>query len=496
MILALVSSESRRVLRKLRSQIRKNKVCSESPTRQKMSMVYYEDGYKMRKNPPSQKKNEQFVKFKTRATRNKTMKKLDFIQKRKSGCLTMNIDKLNSNSNTKLRKRSKKPYETGRKVVQVSLSPSIVHERKKKVNKQIEKLKKLVYIHPALDSIRNTRKQEDIEYGTFRTDMSPLRLLKNIGNMYLHNSNYMREEMDHINEDSGSEVGEEVLDVKRYDDYFPPVESIEKSSIPESIQPKKSSMYVNYVDKNGGFMNIHEKIDGEIVIPELPEILNLPNIDPYLQKEMLGKIIHRISATEKEMEREYQALIKPPPRIASPLSESNEEEVIKFKKPMFPSISLNGQKSKWRLDQEKKEAKIQKNLRDRARYDTNKPKYPSKKVEKKHNVMLAMEGPYYFGDVEVKRLKKKLYEYRYPKRSRTKIPSPPSNLELTDKLKVRKFKIDGVDRDKKQEAKVWKQYKEAFNEEKNKIMADMYLSRMAAKAKKEEEVDQLSDPIL
>ena len=159
---------------------------------------------------------------------------------------------------------------------------------------------------------------------------------------------------------------------------------------------------------------------------------------------------------------------------------------------MFPAISMNGMKSKWRIEREKEEERIKQNIKDRNKYYTNKPKKCTEKERKKEKVMTAMEGPYYLGDIEVKRYKKKLNEYRYPQKPRYKETVPLTKQELTERLKVRKVNFIGADISK-QEGKIWKQYKEQFNEEKNKIMADMYLSREAKKSKKDEEKEYLDE---
>lgn len=94
-----------------------------------------------------------------------------------------------------------------------------------------------------------------------------------------------------------------------------------------------------------------------------------------------------------------------------------------------------------------------------------------------------MEGACYFGDIEVRKLQKKLYEYRFPQRSRYRSPDPPSKQELISKMKVKKSSLTHLP-PSKQQSKVMKQIKEQFNEEKYKIMTDVILSRAAKNAKK------------
>ena len=186
------------------------------------------------------------------------------------------------------------------------MNPRAIREPRR-VSNQVQKLNKLIYVHPALEEIRKSRNLENPEYGKFSVDMSPLRLLKNIGNMYLHNSNCLREDVSNLyleSKDSGDELDADSHDTTEYKS--PPRKHFETNL--NLSQNNKNPIYVNYVNKNGEFMNIHEKIDDEISMSDTNELNDLSEVDQLIQKETLDQIIQRISENEREMKREYENL--------------------------------------------------------------------------------------------------------------------------------------------------------------------------------------------
>lgn len=88
---------------------------------------------------------------------------------------------------------------------------------------------------------------------------------------------------------------------------------------------------------------------------------------------------------EKEDEKPKETP-KPPEVKDEPLATkrylSQEPEKPKEKQ-MFPVVSLNGQKSKWRINKEKEEKRIRDELKEKNTYHTsNPPKYTAKELKK------------------------------------------------------------------------------------------------------------------
>jgi hypothetical protein len=222
--------------------------------------------------------------------------------------------------------------------------------------------------------------------GHFSVDMSPLNLIKNLGDMYMHNSDVLKTEVEQLF-DGPSEEEPNEFSINQKPKY--PLKIF-------SNQPNnrvKNSFYYNYVNKNGQFMNIHEKIGGDdYVQTDIPDISGVHKPDFYEQKQKIDKIINLISRNEQLLSRNV------PPKTyrtkQQKLELTEEEEGEGNRKQLFPSISLNGLKSKWRIAKELEETRLKQEIKDRNTYHTTKKRLISPKTHKKGKVMKAMGGPY------------------------------------------------------------------------------------------------------
>ena len=58
---------------------------------------------------------------------------------------------------------------------------------------EVEKLYNLIHVNPGIQNTQKARKEEKTNIGKFSVKMSPLELLKSIGDMFMHNSKILRE---------------------------------------------------------------------------------------------------------------------------------------------------------------------------------------------------------------------------------------------------------------------------------------------------------------